>query len=205
MGETGEGIRPTKSPEIKPNVGVVELLRGAEKKASTRRFKDRIKPLSEAKGADSIKGASGMAVDQVSELLHGQGVVDEMVKLGVRVDLGNFSVSARSEDDEEKISFWKSINKFKRPPLVITVRVGPEEFEQRGVGISALYRRELGKMLDRPESRKDVWAAVEGLGNLTPRDIARGFRKSIEAGQSAVIKAQKQNVKEELKALRRGV
>lgn len=204
MGETGEGIRPTKSAEIKPDFHIAELLRGAEKKASTESFKNRMRSWPEVKGVDSIKRASGMAVDKVGELF-GNGVVDEMAKLGVRVDLGKFSVSARPEDDEAKINFWKKIDQFRHPPQVITVRVGPEEFEQRGaVDLSVSYRRELEKMLNKPEGRKEVWAAVENLSNLTPRGIARAFRKSIEDGQDVIRKRQKREPKEELKALRRG-
>ena len=74
----------------------------------------------------------------------------------------------------------------------------------RGIFEEYTYPRELEKMLNKPEGRKEVWAAVEELSNLTPRDIARAFRKSIEDGQSAVKKGQKQEVKEELRALRRG-
>ena len=81
MGETGEGIRPTRSAEIKPDVHVVEWLKDAEKKGSTERFEKRVRSLREVKSVDSIKRASGLAVDQVGQLLNGQGVADEMVKL----------------------------------------------------------------------------------------------------------------------------
>lgn len=203
---TGEGIRPTRSEEIRPDVSVVEWLKDAERKESTERFNSRTRSWREVKGVDSIKRASMRAVDKVGELLRHHGVVDEMVKLGVRVDLGNFSVSARQEDDQEKINFWKEIGRGRSVviPPVITVKVGPEEFSQRGVFETNVYPRELEKMLNKSESRKDVWAAVGGLGNLTPRDIARAFRKSIQDGQDLIRKQQKLEKKEELSALRRG-
>lgn len=59
-------------------------------------------------------------------------------------------------------------------------------------------------MLKGSNRRKEVWAAVEDLGNLTPRDIARAFRQSIENGQKAIRKQQKLAPKKELEALRRG-
>jgi len=93
MGETGEGVRPTRLREIKLDDSVVGWLKDQEKEGSKESFKNRMRSWPEVKGVDSIKRASGMAVNKVADLLRDKGVLGEMVNLGVRVDIGRFSVS----------------------------------------------------------------------------------------------------------------
>lgn len=199
MPEIREGVPPTRpSVEISPDVGIVALLKSAEEKASTRKF---------IEISGDVASTANMAIREVGNLLGmgtdvrtGTVVVDEMVKLGVEVKLGGFSISARA-DDKEKVEAWKQ--KGVKAPPVLTIKIGSEEFTQRDSSVNAesmrngeyvvraLRASEAKGFIAKLKAKRDVRTALEGLSNLSPKDIAKVLREQIEAGQNAVFNHQK--------------
>lgn len=212
----GEGASPTRSAEIEPDFSIVKMLKGEEENASTKKFRR-----GKENTPDEIKRAANMAIAYVGTVLdmypndQNRNVVTEMLKLGAVIDLGRgFSISARVEDDPVKIGLWnsfKNVNSPREIPAAITVKIGPALLSYRDFPPSDEFRLQgyVEKVLEtsqekKPEVKREVWRAIEDLGNLTPKDIVRAFRKSIEDGQEVVMKQQKRASKEELNAFRRG-
>lgn len=179
MEKTGEGVRPKRpSAETNPHVDVVKLLRETEEKASDESFRNQFPLLpGGSPEKNSIKNA-GRAMGEMLELLRGVGVIDEMIRLEIGISFGPFSVSARPEDNQDDIDFWKKQGT--AAPPVITFEFGPEKFSQKGTDREPLYWFEIEKMLENPKTSNKVRRIVGALSFLSPRDIAKAFREQIE-------------------------
>lgn len=220
MGETGESIGSTGLKEIKIDTSVVGKLKELENGASKEKFVRHFSFTYEGKPVERYKLAAIHAAREATILVRDTDVAQEMVNLGIKINLGKNSFSVRPDDKRESREAYK--------PILMEIGlngenivVRPDEFNNNSRISSRIgnfagthpnfitpeegkFEDGINQLLEDPQKKKEVWQAVESLANLSPRDIVRAFRKGIENKQAAIGKEQKLQPKKELDALRRG-
>lgn len=217
MEGTREGVNPRVPEEITRSDSVVRVLREAEGKADARKYIRDLRDIFRNKPPLFMKHAVGIVVEQVENSLNLPGVSDEMLRLGIAVSVGSASVSVKPETDEEEIEYWKKQGQLSFMPPAAVIVLGPAQivarkprhsgggFSWNGGSISGSDK--IDNLLNQSESseeKRKVVEAVQGLVNLSPRDILSAFRRSIEKKDREDKKQLKKEQNYELMALRRG-